>query len=1221
MLPCRAGREGAQLISLGCLPYRLIELTSSTFVYTVLIGCDCDYRISGIVLFRVNSARYDIMSSIDTSTRRRFSDSQVPRSNLDRLLVPEEAGRVGLSGDSSSSEDRGAFETIGRQLELEEKLHILSQQLLQSYKETQQWACVGQLAQGLIASSQRVGQLKQQLESLRERSGGLFLESIRERSLPREDDHAHGADHQSPEKYDTTQVLVSSSRIPVEQDTPDSFEQAASEFVQPSAVDHEEIADSLSGAADLSPVPAASPTEELKERPKAGVKNTDEQKDAEPSIGGDLEPDSSAGVSEEREENLTAVESLEQPCAAELDKDNINSSVPFSAPETSRGDTPPFEDASSSDVLVDTSASEDQVETAAEEKLEVESAVDEFVEKEAIVVPPSGSEPLSPPATVQEAAAPIELNSSCQQVEEKEEAISKADRDSVELERDEEEKATSEPLSPSKSESPPPPPSLALPQALEEFELASSDLQQGTTDESEVPLDIESEDSKLDQSTPPTTVAHTEEAREETSKHQQSIEQVDTTPLTAESLGETHHVHLPLGDNDGLGPTKSASSIDREFGLVDDCLDELTSEIEALVIASELSSETSEQFFSPPESITVEVEYEDSLLPSEPKSLKEIAKEAAAVLVDQVVPSLEEEKVEEKKREREKSPNSDVGDSEEAVKETTDTFDTKDSGEEVYTEINFEREREGSSDSKENSPGIIGEREKSPDSVVGDSEEAVKETTDNFDTKDAGEEVDTEIKFEREREGSSDSKENSPGITGEIEEGLSTVSPETDTKEVSLGEEEEDSRERQGSPEITFKPAGEEPEPEEAVSGEKEDNSREKEESPEVVLESGEEEQNETSDTVDFEPQTTDLPPPEQKETSDTVDSDPKVADLPQKETSDSVDSEPKDTETEAKEISDTVEQIETSDTVDSESKDTPPPIAEIDKPATAEFNEEEIDPIIDSDVATISETATVASTTAGVQDFQETEEYTQKGDKMEPKLAITYSVRKSITSTFSDDNKLGTTVYRIDPVSSENGHTCTQSTVTSKPVERCLEEFIELHQKLLSLEEEQVPNGGGEEGVGMMTRGVPQLNLDERKLDNSTRENGAFSDKEKEREGGEELVADQESEILEAFLNQVVNSSYFQNEPIVTNFLSPNVDDMSTPSPLTNGVKEQEQGAEPSVNDVIVNGRVASEEETSTTEQGMDVCTCSACYYYRYCMLLTGGSEFILLSIIIIIL
>ena len=205
----------------------------------------------------------------------------------------------------------------------------------------------------------------------------------------------------------------------------------------------------------------------------------------------------------------------------------------------------------------------------------------------------------------------------------------------------------------------------------------------------------------------------------------------------------------------------------------------------------------------------------------------------------------------------------------------------------------------------------------------------------------------------------------------------------------------------------------------------------------------------------------------------------------------------------------------------------------------------------------------------------------------MELKHAITYSVRKSISSAFSADNNLGTALYRIDPVSSENGHTCTQSTVAAKPIERCLEEFIELHQKLLSLE--QLPNGGED-----VMRGVPQLNLDECKLDSSTQENGAFNDKER---GEEELVADHKSKILEAFLNQVVNSPHLQNEPIITNFLSPTpskdvssttmaAEDNTSPlSPLTNGVKKQE----PSVDDVTVNGRVASEENIST-EQGMDV-------------------------------
>ena len=194
----------------------------------------------------------------------------------------------------------------------------------------------------------------------------------------------------------------------------------------------------------------------------------------------------------------------------------------------------------------------------------------------------------------------------------------------------------------------------------------------------------------------------------------------------------------------------------------------------------------------------------------------------------------------------------------------------------------------------------------------------------------------------------------------------------------------------------------------------------------------------------------------------------------------------------------------------------------------------------------------------------------------MELKLAITYSVRKSISSAFSADNKLGTALYRIEPMSSENGHICTQSTAASKPVERCLEEFIELHQKLLSLE--QLPNGGED-----VTRGVSQLNLDECKLDSSTQENGAYSDRER---GGEELVADHESKVLEVFLNQVVNSPHLQNEPIVTRFLSLTPSNKAASSPLTNGVKEQE----PSVDDVISNGRVASEEDFST-EQGMYVC------------------------------
>ncbi len=1051
-------------------------------------------------------------------TRRRFSDSQVPRSNL----LPELE-----AGGHSSLADRGAFETIGRQLELEEKLHILSQQLLQSYKETQQWACVGQLAQGLIASSQRVGQLKQQLESLREKSGGLFLESIRERSLPREDDHAlTAADQSLVEEDDTSEVgaidAEDSSRIPVEQDTPDSCERT----VQPS-VDHREIANSLSEAADLLPVPTTSPTE-AKERPQeAGVKSTEQREtlDSKPATESVVGSDSLPGASEEREESFPTVESLEQPSTAiaELGKDNINSTVTISPPGVVRGDTPPFEDASSNNLLVGVSTTADRVETA-EDKSEVESASDRL-EREAIV-PLSEGESLSPTiTTLQAAAAPVEQNSSCQQAER--ESVSELDCDGAELENDKKTALGAVPAA--KSESPPP--TSSLPLTVGEFEpTASSDLQQSTA-EGETLLNIESEGGDPDHSTPPTVVIHTE-ANEVTSDHQQSIEQGDTTPLTTESLGETHG---NLGDS-GLGPTKSASSIDREFGLVDQCLDELTSEIEALVIASDLSSETSDQFFSPPESITVEVEYVDSLQ-LEPKSLKEIAKTAAAV-IDQVVLPLK-------------------------IKVEEDS-----------------------------------EREKSPGSTS-DSGEVVKETTDAFDTKETGDTFDTELDFEKEREDSSE-KENSPGLTSETEEDQLTNSPETEPKEVSVGAKAEESGEREESPEITFE-SGKELEAKEATLEEQEETSDTIDSEPQNT-DLAPPEQTETSDTADS-PKDIELPPPEQKETSDTVDSEPEDIDLTppeQRETSDTVDSEPKDidpTAPEEKETSDTAdselkdidltppEQKETSDTADFELKDVnlSPPVPENNEPAE-QFAKEEINPTIESDI-TITEAA-AASTAADDQDIL-TEQHTQESDKMEPKLAIRYSVKKSVSSAFSANNKLGTTLYCIDTVSDENGHTCTQSSVASKPVERYLEDFIELHQKLLLLE--WLPNGGESEA-----RGVPQLDLKVCKLDSSTHENGAFSDKEGEGEG---LVADHECKILEAFLNQIANNPHLQNEPIVTNFLSPTPskavsstmasedENTSSLSPLTNGVKEPE----PSFEDIFGDGRVASEDE-SLTKQGMCV-------------------------------
>ena len=943
-----------------------------------------------------------------SKSRRRFSDSQVRRSNL----LPE------LETDGGSSADRehqGAFETIGHQLELEEKLHVLSQQLLQSYKETQQWASVGQLAQGLIASSQRVGQLKQQLESLRERSGGLFLESIRERSLPREDDHANAA-NQSLEEHDTTEVAVyteGSSEIPVEPDTPVSWgrSEQASEFIQPS-VNQGGIANALSVAADLLPVPTAprskdGPESDHVQEQEAGVKVTTELSEileSKPAAEGVVESDSLPGVIEKEE----AVE-LEQPSAiTELDKDNINSSA-VGPPDSVRGEThtPPCEDASSDNVLVGVDTTVDQVETA-KDKLEFESTSAEPEREETIV----------PPTTLQATAGPVEENSNCQEAVVAEKGtVSELDRKSAELESEE------TIFGPSEIESP-------LPSLLPATEVFSSEYCLQGIDERPTQLSVESEGAQLDHSTPQTTPDHTEL----NSDHQQTIEQGDTTLLlTVESPGGTH---ISLGAD--LEPTKSASSIDREFGIVDECLDELTSEIEALVIASELSSETSEQFFSPPESITAEVEYQDPQ--PETKLLEETVEVAATI--DQVV-LLQEEKVEEK-GEREKSPGS-----------------ARDSGEEVEDIVN------------------------------------------------------TEQNFEGEKEGHSE-KENSPEITCETEGDHLKDTLEIEPKEVNLIAKEEDSGEREESPEVTFESAGEElkeTEPKEVSLEVKEEDNGEREKSPEVTFESAGEEE----------------------ETTGTVDSEIKDVDLS-------------------------------------------PLVAESDQLA-AQFDREEIGPIVESDT-------TIIEAVAGVQDNQ-TEEHTQKGEEMEPKLAVRYSVTKSISPAFSGDNKLGTFLYRIDTVSDANGHT--RSPVVSKPVEHCLEDFIELREKLLSLE--QQPNGGDS-----VVSGVPQLDLDVCELDSSTHENGTSGDKEGE---GDKLVADHESKILEMFLNQVASNPHLQNEPIVISFLSPAPskavpsttaaeDNTSSLSLPTNGVKEQE----PTLDDIISNGRVISEDEISA-EQGMYMNVC----------------------------
>ena len=164
---------------------------------------------------------------MSSSYSRRFSDSQVHRSNL----FPE---------IDSSVEPEGAFETIGYQLELEGQLHKLFQQLLQSYKETQQWAFVGQLAQGLITSSQRVGKLRQQLEGIGEGLGTPFLKSIRERSLPRENAVDQSTSEQDLKKVDPFEVASSDLEvcaIPAKPDTPPERGRSQLAAEQPSFVE------------------------------------------------------------------------------------------------------------------------------------------------------------------------------------------------------------------------------------------------------------------------------------------------------------------------------------------------------------------------------------------------------------------------------------------------------------------------------------------------------------------------------------------------------------------------------------------------------------------------------------------------------------------------------------------------------------------------------------------------------------------------------------------------------------------------------------------------------------------------------------------------------------------------------------------------------------------------------------------------------------------------
>ena len=988
------------------------------------------------------------MSSSPSKGRRRFSDSQVPRSS--NLLPELEVG--GADSSSANLEHRGAVETTRRQLELEEKLQFLSQQLLQSYKETQQWACVGQLAQGLIASSQRAGQLKQRLEGLQEREGGLFLESIRERSLPREDDHAQ----QSREEPDTSEVANNaedSSRIPVDPDTQDCWTITKRdnylESVQAS-VDHKELPKSLSD----SPSGEGSVQE-------PGVKLTAVQSENSKETAAEGWLEESDSVFAEREESLLPVgpEQLPGTVGTALGRDSHARNC---------------EDANSASVLLagnDTTAN--RVNSAENINIEVESTSSE-VEREAIV-PLSKGEPLSP-STLQATAVPVETNISCQR-EEKETGSELEDN----------KKTTLGALSLSKSESSCPDP--FLPSSRQGvLEATNTDgCQQQDSDKKNTLLNTKADFAKLDLITSPQTTTTAEQTKTSTDRKHCFDPEEDTTTLTSGSLEKTNF--NPSGDD--LEPTKSASSLDRKFGLVDECLGELTHEIEALVIASEISSDTSEQYYSPPESITVEVEYEESLT-QQPKPLEEIVNETAATS-DKVVPlTLQEEQVEKS--------------------DSCDSSDTKEIGETFDTEPEFEKEGEGRSEK---------------DSILGTSPETKEDINLEIEPR--------EVNFETTKE---ESREREDCLKIAVESELRET-PETEPREDTLGE---DSEEREKSPEIAFESVGKEfQETQETESKEpsSEEDTREKEESPEeIALKLIGEILVEVSIYQKPEPKIEE----DTRESEESPDIPFELGEKGTEEASGTVDSEPKEAaiSSQSPHVDQSTESYQ----------------------FIAQFGQEAADRTTELDTA-IGEVAVTANT-AGVLDGQ-SEEHTKEGDKMEVKVAVKYSVRRSSPSTFSDYNRLGSDLYRIDAVSCESRH---------KPVERSLEDFVELHQRLSSLEKLSNGRGNGE------VEGVPWLDLTVSEQEKSSHENGSFIHEEE----GTELVADHKSQVLETFLNQVANDPRLGNEPLVTNFLSPTSavsvspttaaeGEASSLSLLTYGVKEEE----PNVDDVTINGTQTS--------------------------------------------
>ena len=531
--------------------------------------------------------------SSGSSSRRRLSDSQLHRDRAN--LLPD----LESSSSSVTAEHRGAFERIGKQLELEGKLHELAQQLLQSYRETQQWASVGQLAQVLVAGSQRVGQLKQQLQSLRLNSGGLFLESIRERSLPRDTPEAEAANQSNPDqslkKVDTVEAESSAEgayKIPARQDSPENvgqFEQASEQrrLVEQCAnsrqIDQVEEEDSLVSTVSTTAALPVLPAAQVPVEPKGANQNPEEAAGESVKFAYQLESESldsefvladsgedSEAKSLSGEGRLdAAVEESQQLVIYSEEKDNadLNSSGVCST----SGDTPSTPPPNFEDATVDAPPLAVDIDTTADRtdsKLETESAKEEIGNKETSqdIVPLTcesnkSQNSRSPSPTFPETNKQTELI---------------GDFNHVVVE----EVPTASSLKP--------------PEASEEATVE-------TTPSSE---HSESESGSLLSSTPP-TLPPVGQAPLNTD-HQHTVDTGETL-LHVLSPGETQS-----NTTDGLETTTSVSSIDRDFGIVDECLVELTSEIEALVITSEISSETSEQFFSPPESIIVEPEYDDA---------------------------------------------------------------------------------------------------------------------------------------------------------------------------------------------------------------------------------------------------------------------------------------------------------------------------------------------------------------------------------------------------------------------------------------------------------------------------------------------------------------------------------------------------------------------------------------------------------------------------------